>query len=384
MRLKRVETGYNRTLCCMEGTRKSLLDQIIAWGSNISGQEDESNIHWIHGSPGIGKTSLAHSICKKLHDQHHLAGAFFCRRDDPKLSEPRNILPTLIYKLTEIFPPFRNVVAKRLRSDSNLTPESMEDSLLLEFIRDLPRQPNLALVFVIDALDECGNDRSRPDLLKVLTDAAAHAPWLKIIITSRPEVDIDDFFRGLPCSSYSSYDLVADNEASADLRTVAQSEFGVVAKRWFLSTPWPEPSLFDDVISKANGLFIFIKTVVLALEQCEDPTESLKAALQDSAGTGMTSLYGLYSSILKARIVHSNADFRRMIGVLLTTAPYRPLCEETIAGLARVRPNLVKKWVSELNSMLYRDEAADGGVRVRHLSISDFFSVVIAPIKSTS
>jgi len=286
MRLKRVETGYDRTLCCMEGTRKSLLDQIVAWGSNISGQKDESNIQWIHGSPGIGKTSLAHSICQTLHDQHHLAGAFFCRRDDPKLSKPRNILPTLIYKLTEIFPPFRNIVAERLRSDSNLTPESMEDSLLLDFIRDLPRQPKLTLVFVIDALDECGNDRSRPELLRVLTDAATHAPWLKIIITSRPENDIHKFFRGLTRPSYSQYDLDADNEASADLRTVAQSEFGLVAERWCLPTPWPEPSLFDGITLKANGLFIFIKTVVLALEQCEDPTESLKAALKDSAVLG--------------------------------------------------------------------------------------------------
>jgi len=38
-----------------------------------------------------------------------------------------------------------------------------------------------------------------------------------------------------------------------------------------------------------------------------------------------------------------------------------------------VRPHLVKKWVNDLSSLLYRDEAANGGVRVRHLSISDFF-----------
>ena len=62
-----------------------------------------------------------------------------------------------------------------------------------------------------------------------------------------------------------------------------------------------------------------------------------------------------------------------MIGVLLITAPHRPLCEETIAELAGVRPDLVKMWVADLSSMLYRDEEASGGVRVRHLSISDFF-----------
>ena len=59
--------------------------------------------------------------------------------------------------------------------------------------------------------------------------------------------------------------------------------------------------------------------------------------------------------------------------MLLTTAPYRPLCEETIAELAGVRPDVVRIWVEDLGSMFYRDEGASGGIRVRHLSISEFF-----------
>jgi len=49
----------------------------------------------------------------------------------------------------------------------------MEGSLLLGFLRSLPRPPEYTLVFVIDALDECGNHKNRQDVLKVLTDAAA-------------------------------------------------------------------------------------------------------------------------------------------------------------------------------------------------------------------
>jgi len=122
-----------------------------------------------------------------------------------------------------------------------------------------------------------------------------------------------------------------------------------------------------------NGLFIFIKTLVLALERCEDPKKTLEATLHDSAGTGLEPLYKLYSSILKAQIVHNDAEFQQVIGVLLTTAPYRALCDETIAEMAGVEPYLVKRWVDTLSSLLYQDKAANRGICVRHLSIHDFF-----------
>ncbi len=289
------------------------------------------------------------------------------------MSEPINILPTFIHKLATIFPPFRSIVAKHLRDDPNVTPESMKGALFLDFIRSLPHHPEHALVFVIDALDECGDAQSRPRLLKILTDAATQAPWLKIIIASRTEVDIQRFFDTLTESTYLSYDLATDQDASADLRTFARSQFDLVASVWHLDTPWPKESDFERVISWANGLFIFIKTLVLALESHEDPEESLKDALRDSAETGLESLYTLYSSILKTRIMHKKAEFQRVIGVLLATSPYRALCDETIAELAGVKPNLVKKWVDALSSLLYRDEMASGGIRVRHLSVYDFF-----------
>ena len=68
-----------------------------------------------------------------------------------------------------------------------------------------------------------------------------------------------------------------------------------------------------------------------------------------------------------------NAEFQKMIGVFLTAAPYQTLCEELVAELAGVRPNLVKKWVNDLSSLLYQDKAANGGIRIQHLSILDFF-----------
>ena len=354
----------------MDGTRKSILKQIITWASNGLEQTDGKNTYWIYGVPGTGKTSLAHSICASLHDKEQLAGAFFCRRDDQELKEPRNILLTLIHKLAILFPPFRSIVAECLRNDPNVRPESMGYTLFLDFIRKLPRRPKRTLVFVIDALDECGSPESRPGVLQALIDATACAPWLKVIITSRQDIDIRRFFDH---HIHLRYDLTADKETASDLRTFAEYRFNRMASSRSLQSPWPEPLLLDGVISRAAGLFIFVETLALALEHCYEPTQLLRATLQDPSSPGLISLYALYSRIVRARRVQRNAEFRRMIGVLLIAAPNRPLCDETIAELAGVRPDVVKIWVDYLGSMFYRDEGASGGIRVRHWSISNFF-----------
>jgi hypothetical protein len=424
-RLKPFDAGYDSGNRCMEGTRKSILSRILDWVTSPHDRSDapRRNTYWLYGLPGVGKSAVAHSLCEELHQRKHLAGAFFCRRDDKNLSDPKNILPTLIYNLAMIFPPFRSIVAERLHNDVNLTSKSMEHSLFLDFIGKLPHHPEHSLVLVIDALDECGDRRSRPGILSAVIDAAAQAPWLKIIITSRPEVDIFRFFDAPSRPPHSRYDLGIDEEAGADLCAFAQSEFDLVAADWSLPPPWPEEPLFDRVISRAKGLFIFIKTIVLALESCKDPTEALEAALEDSDDTALDPLYGLYANILKARIapkdtepqqitpeytepqqiapkntepqqiarkntepqrvarkntelqrmVPMNKELQRIIGVVLATAPYRSLPEDAIATLAGVQLNVVKKWVEDLSSLFYRDEAAKGGIRVRHMSISDFF-----------
>src|SRR5258706_1617458 len=131
-RLKPVEAGYDIDGRCMEGTRQYILNQVLNWVANTHASNGAPRTYWLYGSPGIGKSSLAHSICEKLHHQKHLAGGIFCRRDDPNLSKPTNVLRTLINTLAEILPSFRSIVADRLRTDPNLTSNSMNHSLFLD------------------------------------------------------------------------------------------------------------------------------------------------------------------------------------------------------------------------------------------------------------
>ena len=52
-RLKPVETGYHRDLYCMDGTRQSLLNQVMEWVANKPAQENilQSNAYWFSAHP---------------------------------------------------------------------------------------------------------------------------------------------------------------------------------------------------------------------------------------------------------------------------------------------------------------------------------------------
>ena len=112
----------------MEGTHQSTLHHTVAWLNN----PQEGSIYWFDGLLGTGKTLLAHSIYKRLHNSKHLAGAFLCCwRDDTGLSELRNIVPTLIDPFARIFPLLQCAVANRLLNDPNLKSNSLKNALFL-------------------------------------------------------------------------------------------------------------------------------------------------------------------------------------------------------------------------------------------------------------
>ena len=357
-RLEVVRTNYDRKFRCDD--RDSPRERVINWVST----RQESRTYWIYGLPGIGKTSLAHSICATLHDKKWLAGAFFCRRDDEGLSDHKNILPTLIHKLAGTFPPFRTALAAELR-DPHLTPGTMKLTFLRELICTLPRQPKRPLVFVIDELDACGDStNNRTEVLQALADAAAGTLWLKIIIISRPERDILAFFDKTISLSHERYDLAEDKK---DLQDFTKEKFKWVVAQLHPSPPWPEPSHIEGVTSRAEGLFIFIDTIVDRIIHSQDP-KLLGTMLEDPRRYGWPPLYERFLRILKKEI-RKHENFNKVIGVLIIAS--RALHEEELAKVAEVRPSSVRLWVALLSSLLYRT-TPDGGIRVRHSSVSDF------------
>lgn len=377
-RLKPIDkANYRKDRECMSGTRTTIINNIVEWAKEPATNDttcprsNVGNVFWLYGMPGIGKTSVAHSICHLLHESKHLGGSFFCRRDDPILAEPNRILPTLIYRLAGMFEPYRKIVAQTLRDDPHLTPESASGELLLKALEPLKEHARQPLVLVIDAFDECGTSGSRNQLLSCLTKACKSTSWLKLILTSRPERDIQAFFEE---KGSTNRDLATDDKTDKDMRYFVQKRVVEPAVTRGLPKDWPSPARLEQIITRSHGLFIYVETFSRLLATSKNPDAVLARVLDKQQEGGSTELHELYLAAIMSQVGQEMEDFRRIARAILGVATYRPLCDDTLASLIGEQPYIVKMWVDSLSSVLYRDHSQNGGIRVRHLSILEFLT----------
>jgi hypothetical protein len=173
---------YNPHRVCIPGTRVHVVDGIASWSQN--GNTDE-RLLWVYGFAGLGKSSIAASVCERLEEQNILAASFFCKRDDPELRDPHRLLNTIVYGLASSYSPYERAVTKAIQEDLQLCTSHIQrryKGLVHNPLKIIGVSPSAStFVIVIDALDECEKGESRGQVLKCLRDLCQLVPWLKTI-----------------------------------------------------------------------------------------------------------------------------------------------------------------------------------------------------------
>ena len=375
------EANYQEDRGCMEGTRTAVLDKIISWVNkpldvNQASKSHSDNIYWLYGMPGLGKTSVANSLCHRLHETGNLGGSFFCKRDEEILRDPKNVLPTLISKLAAMWTPYRRLVAQALLDDPQLNPKSTSGILLLKTLRALEKPPSRTLVLVIDALDECGDDITRDVLLKSLLEASSQVEWLRIVITSRPEHDIRSFFKAQGCTGH---DLAGDDQNDKDIRHFAQERMLLLAKSRNRQQGWPGEARLNQINQRSHGLFIYVETIYRILKPLKNPDQGLDLVLGQQQQDANAELYSLYLAALRSQVGKETEEYSRVSRAIIAVATYRPLNDESLASLIGMDVAVIQAWVDALGWVFLRDQSQQGGIRIRHLSILEFLTGISDP-----
>ncbi|KAK6971746.1 hypothetical protein R3P38DRAFT_3413180, partial [Favolaschia claudopus] len=258
---------------CHPKTRLKILHQLTTWSQDT--RESASQILWMHGPAGTGKSAIAQSLCEELQAQHCLAGSFFFKRGHPSRGNAAKLWPTIAYQFALISPSFKAAIALRLTSDPALVDKSLPvqlQRLLIEPFHDTDASNDRSLVIVIDGLDECEGDSRQEEILRSLRDLAS-CPMLRILIVSRPEVHIKQVFGEAALSSCPHLTVPGSYD---DVKVYLTDAFENIRKDRRVVASWPEEDLIRRIIDKSSGHFIYAATVIRFVEDkyC-DPVDQL-------------------------------------------------------------------------------------------------------------
>ncbi|KAK7027771.1 hypothetical protein R3P38DRAFT_2526628 [Favolaschia claudopus] len=169
--------------------RLECLSNLRTWSCH-----ETSNILWMFGAAGCGKSTIARWFCQELATVGRLGGSFFFKRGHPSRGSAMRLFPTLAYQLAHAFPQLEASIADTIHSDPSIVAESLAfqlHKLIIEPYQVLANPPR-PIVIVIDGLDECSGEENQEEILRCISMVP---PSLHILVISRPKRHIRAVFR---------------------------------------------------------------------------------------------------------------------------------------------------------------------------------------------
>ncbi|OQV00791.1 WD domain-containing protein [Cladophialophora immunda] len=383
---------------CHPATRADVLRQIYDWAQ----QPHSKSIFWLNGMAGIGKSTISFTFAKWLVNQGHhgvvdLGASFFFKRGEGDRSNASRFFSTIVRDLILKVPGLDSLVAKAVASDPTVVDKGLGEQfnkLIFQPLQKITVRPHDCpiLVVVVDALDECENERDIQIILQ-LWSRLPHitAIRLKLFLTSRPELPIRLGFHGMPTDTHR--DMILHDEAEVsratiqhDIAAFLKDRFGTILKSYNadppsgtpLSLDWPGEKVLQALVDMAVPLFIIAATICRFVD---DPDESaphqLDSILNFRTKTGhMEHIEQTYLAVLTKMSTRWNGKphlfegFRQVVGSVVTLA--EPLSVRSLATLLNTATDAIVLRLRPLHSILNVPADFDTPVRPLHLSFSEF------------
>ncbi|KAF9559313.1 hypothetical protein CPC08DRAFT_527371 [Agrocybe pediades] len=348
------------------------------------------------GPAGAGKSAIASTIAGRCYEEGRLLASFFFRLADPSRNHSRHFFPTIAYQICLAIPQARNYIAAVIEKDPFILTKSLSRQLDSLLIKPLINSGMLNVTgrycIIIDGLDECVDKekKARSELLETLVSGITRTNLpLVFFIASRPEYDITSVINSQNLASISNR-LYLDSDWN-DIRLYLHDNFNTIKEkhpsRRLIPLNWPSDALFDALVRKAFGQFIYAATVVKYVASNQyNPMERLELVLAphyNHKDTPFTELDALYMHILSEiedietllrilsfyRLNRSQMDCRLPIWVLGYTNIMSQ--RQAVNVLAMLRSNL-PSLVTVKEESFFDSEQVAFSFYVNHASFIDF------------
>ncbi|KAL7802847.1 putative wd40 protein [Trichoderma afarasin] len=363
---------------CLKGTRTEILHLVGEWAASPQGK----CIFWLNGMAGTGKSTICRTLAKHFQEKRRLGATFFFKRGEADRGNASKFFPTIAKQI------YQKIPGINLRKIIDEQPDIGNKSLLTQFEK-LILQPLSSLhstsselplmTIVIDALDECEDDKDIRAIIQLLPQVqATKCIQLRVFITSRPELPIRLGFKDVE-EDYQ--DLILHHVPRADIEhdisLFINHKLHSIRKYRSLPHDWPGGIKIQTLVTMSVPLFIFAATVCRMLQDHDlVPEEALEDVFKYKAEESkldavyLPILNRLHSKYNEHRRQKQFKQVQELISTILLLE--NPLSIISLSDLVGIPTATIKIRLSSLHSVLHVPVDETVPVRLFHLSFRDF------------
>jgi hypothetical protein len=321
----------------IEETGGGLLKDSYSWVLNNSSFQQwhslQSQLLWVKGDPGKGKTMLLCGIIDELQKsaaRNTLVSYFFCQATDSRINSAVAVLRGLLYLLVCQQPS----LASHVRARHNHAGKALFEDVnawvaLTEIFADVLRDPNLNTTYlIIDALDECVTNL--PELLDFVakqssaSSASSRLPSVKWIISSRNWPDIEERLEGAGHKIRLSLELNAESVSAAVSNFIEQKVSQLVQQKKYDGQT--RTAVLEHLKSNANDTFLWVALV------CQNLQATAKRNVLKKLDSFPPKLDALYERMIQQINTSDDAELCKQVLASISLV-YRPITLEELVAL---------------------------------------------------
>ncbi|KAF2624043.1 HET-domain-containing protein [Macroventuria anomochaeta] len=357
----------------IEDTKGGLLEGSYRWVlENSSFQQwhndPQSQLLWIKGDPGKGKTMLLCGIINELRKTIARTASvsyFFCQATDSRINSATAVLRGLLYLLVSQQPTLLTHVRKTYdQAGKAIFEDANAWVALTEIFANMLQDSSLGTTYIIiDALDECVTDL--PKLLQFVAQGSSASSRVKWIVSSRNLPHIEGQLVQAGHQVKLSLELNAES-VSAAVSIFIQHKVSQLAQQNKYDTQTRD-AVLGRLTSNANDTFLWVALV------CQELEKTAKRNALKKLHSFPPGLNALYERMMQQISMSDDAALCKQV-LALTALMYRPITLEELVALAEPLEDIadeveVREIIDLCGSFLTLREAT---VYFVHQSAQDF------------
>ena len=275
-----------------EDTREWVFSKVQNW---LDDRNSQNRVMVICGNAGMGKSVISAVVCQRMQEAGRLSGCHFIQHNNVRYRKPQLMLQSLACQMCSVLPEFKLALVDQLRRNTGnvLNDMGVEELFALLFKEPLSNVADLGknMLIVIDGLDE-SDYQERNELLDVI---AKHfyklPPWIRFLVTSRPERNITEALKHLRPFQLESN----DEQNMIDIKYFIKKRVECI----------PEVENTENIVEKlaekSEGLMLYAYFLLLYIE--EVPSVLKQGDAEGSLPLGISSVYLSYFKRLENELL---------------------------------------------------------------------------------